>query len=185
MDPSGFVLKELGMLFELIAAVVTGVALAGLAMALRWLSRGYFAKWIVPVFAGLGMLGYSVWSEYSWFERTNIAMPGIAVAWKNEDRAFWRPWSYVEPVTTRFTALDMRNAKRHPQQSGLVMVDVLLVARWQPISAVKVVYDCTGFRRADMLDQNVSIAADGALVGAEWKAVPADDAALKIACSAG
>jgi hypothetical protein len=173
------------MLFELIAAVVTGVALAGVAMGLRWLSRGYLAKWIVPAMAGIGMLGYSVWSEYSWFERMKNTLPGIAVTWQNEDQAFWRPWSYIEPVTNRFTALDMGNAKRHPNQTGLVMVDVLLLARWQPLSAVKVVYDCAGLRRADMLDQTVSIAADGALVGAEWKPVPADDAALKTACSLG
>ena len=71
------------MLFELIAAVVTGVALAGVAMLLRWLSRGLLPKWIVPTMAGLGMLGYSIWSEYSWFDRMNLALPGIEVSWKN------------------------------------------------------------------------------------------------------
>lgn len=173
------------MLFELIAAVVAGVALAGIAMLLRWLSRGLLPKWIVPVTAGLGMLGYSVWSEYSWFDRMNVALPGTAVSWKNEQTAFWRPWSYVEPVTTRFTAVDLKTAKRHPNQAGLVMVDVLLVGRWQPITRVKVVYDCPNTQRADLVDGSVSIAEDGSLVGADWVKVDAADPALKIACTTG
>lgn len=173
------------MLFELIAAVVSGVALAGVAMLLRWLSRGLLPKWIVPMMAGLGMLSYSIWSEYSWFDRMNLALPGIVVSWKNEQTAFWRPWSYIEPVTTRFTAVDLKAAKRHPNQPGLVMVDLLLLARWQPVTPVKVVFDCTNARRADLVDGNVSIADDGSLVGADWVKLDAEDAALKIACTTG
>jgi hypothetical protein len=172
------------MLFELIAAVVSGVALAGVAMLLRWLSRGLLPKWIVPVMAGLGMLSYSIWSEYSWFDRMNLALPGIVASWKNEQTAFWRPWSYIEPVTTRFTAVDLKTAKRHPNQPGLVMVDILLLARWQPVTPVKVVFDCQNARRADLIDGNVSIADDGRLVGAEWVTLDAQDPALKIACTA-
>jgi hypothetical protein len=115
----------------------------------------------------------------------NIALPGIAVSWKNEQTAFWRPWSYIEPVTTRFTALDVKGAKRHPNQPGLVMVDVLLVARWQPVTPVKVVYDCQNAQRADLVTPEITIADDGSLQGAEWSKVEPADAALKIACSAG
>ena len=173
------------MLFELIAAVVAGVALAGVALFLRWLSRGLLPKWIVPATAGVGMLCYSIWSEYSWFDRMNLALPGIVVSWKNEQTAFWRPWSYYQPVTTRFTAVDLKAAKRNPNQPGLVMVDILLVARWQPVKPVKVVYDCPNAQRADLIDPSVSIADDGGLVGAEWRKVEPDDPAMKIACSAG
>lgn len=173
------------MLFELIAAVVSGVALAGVAMLLRWLSRGLLPKWIVPVMAGLGMLSYSIWSEYSWFDRMNLALPGIVASWKNEQTAFWRPWSYIKPVTTRFTAVDLKSAKRNPNQPGLVMIDILLLARWQPVTPVKVVFDCQNARRADLVDGKVSIADDGSLVGADWTKVEPDDAAMKIACSAG
>ncbi|MFN3459348.1 MAG: hypothetical protein ACK4Z8_17360, partial [Novosphingobium sp.] len=94
-------------------------------------------------------------------------------------------WSYVEPVTTRFTAVDLKTAKRHPNQAGLVMVDVLLVGRWQPITRVKVVYDCPNTQRADLVDGSVSIAEDGSLVGADWVKVDAADPALKIACTTG
>ncbi|GEO86147.1 MULTISPECIES: hypothetical protein [Alphaproteobacteria] len=171
------------MLFELIAAVVAGVAVAGLAMGMRWLSRGLLPKWIVPAAAGLGMLSYAIWSEYSWFTRLTETQPeGVVVAWHNEESSFWRPWSYYKPVVTRFTAVDMRSVQRHPNLPDQVMVDVILAARWQRAARVKVVFDCAGGRRADLVGANVSVADDGSIVGATWTALPADDPVLAVAC---
>src|SRR5690606_34910815 len=153
-------LKDGPMLFELLAAVFAGLALAGIAMSLRWISRQRLPKWIVPVAAGSGMLLYSVWSEYSWLDRTVNSMPSVAVAWQSEDRAPWRPWSYVKPLSLRFTGVDRSSVQRHPAQPGQVMVDLVFAARWQPLARVKVVYDCNGHRRADVLDQPIEIAPD-------------------------
>ncbi|QFI68219.1 hypothetical protein [Sinorhizobium alkalisoli] len=171
------------MLFEFIAALVAGVALAGIMMLIRWMSRGRLPRWVVPAAAGIGMLSYAVWSEYSWFARaTNALPPGTVVTWKNESRSFWRPWSYYAPVVNRFTAVDVAHAQRHPNQPGLVMADLLFSARWKSPARMKTVFDCNGNRRGDLLGENVSVAEDGAIVGADWVAVPADDPALQAAC---
>lgn len=171
------------MLFEFIAAVVAGVALGGISMLLRWASRGLLPRWIVPAAAGVGMLCYAVWSEYSWFTRAANAMPaGTVVTWKNEARSFWRPWSYYAPVVDRFAAVDLAHAQRHPDHPGVVIVDLLLSARWQVPARVKVVFDCNGKRRGDLTGENVSIAEDGSIVGANWVSVPEDDPALKAVC---
>ena len=171
------------MLYELIAAIVTGVALAGIAMALRHLSRGLLPKWIVPAAAGIGILGFSVWSEYSWFSRSLAAQPeGVMAAWHNEESAPWRPWSYVAPVVTRYTAVDTRTAQRHPDFPDQVIVDLLLAARWQPGTLVKVAFDCAAHKRADLVGGGVSIAESGELTGASWRALEPDDAVLNAAC---
>ena len=171
------------MIFELIAAVVAGVAVAGLALGLRWISRGLLPKWIVPAAAGLGMLSYAIWSEYSWFERNVATQPeGVVVAWNNEQRSLLRPWSYYKPVVTRYSAVDMRTVQRHPNQPDQVMVDILLAARWQSAARIKVLFDCAGRRRADLLGDQVKIAEDGTVSGVPWTALPADDHLLEIAC---
>lgn len=171
------------MLFEFIAAVVAGVALAGIMMLIRWISRGRLPKWLIPAAAGLGMLSYAIWSEYSWFTRaTNAMPPETVVTWKNEARSFWRPWSYYTPVIDRFTAVDVAHAQRHPGHPGLVMTDLLLSARWAAQARVKVVFDCNANRRADLMGEGVSVAADGSITGAKWVEVPADDPALRAAC---
>lgn len=171
------------MFFELIAAVVAGVAVAGVAMGLRWVSRGLLPKWIVPAAAGLGMLSYAIWSEYSWFERNVAAQPaGVIVAWNNEQRSFWRPWSYYRPVVTRYSAVDTRTEQRHPNLPDQVMVDLLLVARWQPTARIKVLFDCAGGRRADIMGEDVRVAEDGTISGVTWTDLPPGDPLLDIAC---
>lgn len=173
------------MLFELIAAVVAGVAVAGIVSGLRWASRGLLPKWLVPAAGGLAMIVYAVWSEYTWFDRmTNILPRGVAVIWKNEDQSFWRPWSYYKPVINRFTAVDVPGAKRHPAHPDQVMIDVVLAARWRTNTVVKTVYDCANGQRADLVGDAVKIADDGAISGAEWVRVAADDPGMIAACAA-
>ncbi|QLF68746.1 hypothetical protein FE840_003825 [Peteryoungia desertarenae] len=172
------------MLFEFIAAVVSAVAVAGIAMTLRFITRYRLPKWIVPASAGLGMLSYTIWSEYSWFDRVTQAMPPeVTVAWSNGAEDFWRPWSYYKPVINRFTAVDMRTAQTHPNHPGQVMVDLVLAARWQQSARLKVVFDCPGARRADLLGSDVSVADDGTITGADWINVGPDDPTLRAACA--
>ncbi|MCO5733099.1 hypothetical protein [Rhizobium sp. SSA_523] len=171
------------MLFELIAVIVVGVAMAGIAMTLRFVSRQTVPRWVVPVFAGLGMIAYTVWSEYSWFSRVSTALPAeVPVAWHNEDAAFWRPWSYIVPVTTRFTAVDQRTTQRNDAFPDQVMIDVILAARWQQSARVKVVFDCAANRRADLVGRNVSISPNGEIIGADWISLGPDDPVLRTAC---
>ena len=171
------------MLFELIAAVVAGVAVAGFAMSLRWISRGWLPKWIVPATAGIGMISYAIWSEYSWFDRMRNSFPqSVTVTWSNTESAGWRPWSYVRPLTTRFTGVETSTARRHPEQPGQVMVSLILAARWQQTTVIKVVFDCNNHRRADLVDDDVAIAADGTVSNARWIDLPADDPNLQVAC---
>ena len=172
------------MLFEFIAAVVSAVAVAGIAMTLRFITRYRLPKWIVPASAGLGMLSYAIWSEYSWFDRVTQALPPeVVVAWSNAEADFWRPWSSYKPVINRFTAVDRRTAQSHPNHPGQVMVDLILAARWQQSARLKVVFDCLGSRRADLLGNDVSVAEDGAIIGADWVNVGADDPTLMAACA--
>lgn len=174
------------MLFELIAAVVAGVAVAGIASGLRWMSRGLLPKWIVPAAGGIAMFTYAVWSEYTWFDRLTNAMPrGVVVTWKNTDQSFWRPWSYYRPVINRFTAVDVSGARRHPQQPDQVMVDVVLSARWRTSIVVKTVFDCANARRVDLIGEAVTIADDGAIAGADWVGLSADDPVLVAVCAGG
>jgi len=48
------------MFWHLIAAIVAGVAGAGIGLLLRSLTRKRLPKWIIPVCAGLGMLSYTI-----------------------------------------------------------------------------------------------------------------------------
>ncbi|MHB1371312.1 MAG: hypothetical protein ACYCW7_14085, partial [Pseudomonadaceae bacterium] len=63
------------MFWHLIAAVAAALAGAGIALVLRSLSGKRLPAWIIPVFAGLGMFGYTIYYEYTWFETSQARLP--------------------------------------------------------------------------------------------------------------
>ena len=95
------------MIWHLIAAVFAGLGAAGVALLLRFLSGKRLPRWIVPVFAGLGMLGYQIHNEYSWLDHKRLQLPESAqVVTTEKEATFWRPWTYLFPMTTAFTVVD-------------------------------------------------------------------------------
>ena len=170
------------MLLEFIAIVSGGLGLAGLAMMLNFLVGKRLPGWTVPAAAGAGMLAMAIWLEYSWLERTPSAYPdGIVIASTNQTRSWYRPWTYVVPLTNRLIAIDQRFDKRNPAHPDMVLTNVLLAGRWEPTRQFGAMFDCAGHRRADLLDQ-VVFSDDGALANANWQSLAADDPVLRAAC---
>ncbi len=170
------------MLFELFAALAAGFCLAGLALTLRWLLRGKIPAWLVPAAAGLGMLSYAVWSEYSWADRVRATLPPTAeVLSSNEIQVWYRPWTYAVPQVNRLIAVDRAEFKRNPEHPGKVLASVILMGRWEPTRRVGAMVDCGARRRADLLD-GVRFDEAGDLVDARWIDLPEDDPLLAAAC---
>lgn len=171
------------MLFDLIAAVAAGFCLAGLALSLRWLLRGRAPVWLVPAAAGLGMLSYALWSEYSWLQRAEASLPaGVVVASSHEIRAWYRPWTLIWPQADRLIAVDRRSERRNEALPGYVLSSVILMGRWEPTRQVGVMFDCAGARRADLVD-GVRFDDSGAPLGARWIQLDREDPVLRRACN--
>ncbi len=140
-------------------------------------------RWMLPVLIGSSMIGYSIWNEYSWFNRiTSQLPPAVAVVGQGQRSDAWAPWTYVWPVTTRFIAMDTRHRVMSSQHPGLVVTELLLVERWQPTRRVQLAFDCHNRKRAELLG-DARIEADGSLEGSRWQAVTPDDPMLRAACS--
>lgn len=101
------------MFWNLVATVFAGLGAAGIAFGIRSLTQKRAPKWIVPVFAGVGMMSYQVYIEYTWFEHMQSRMPSeTVVVSTEEEQVFWRPWSYLAPQITSFTVLDKSSIVR-------------------------------------------------------------------------
>lgn len=95
------------MIWHLIAAVFAGLGAAGIGLLLRLASGKRLPKWIIPAFAGLGMLGYQIHYEYNWFEHKRSQLPATAeVVDTRQDSMPWRPWTYFYPMTVSFSVVD-------------------------------------------------------------------------------
>lgn len=156
------------MVLEILAAVIAAFAMAGIGLLARKLTRQRLPGWIVPAAAGLGMIGYAIWSEYSWYPRNLANLPeGIAVLRAEAGPSGLRLWTLVAPVTLSFVAMDLRAGTQHPTNAGLRMVPVYAFSRWKPIEDLAMVFDCAAGGQV-VLQDGMEITRDGVLTGAEW-----------------
>ena len=173
------------MWIDLLAMAAVGILTACLIYILRRSAkqRGRaWPRWILPATIGAGMIGYSIWNEYTWYDRVTSSLPAsVAIMGHGERSAPWAPWTYVWPVTVRFIAMDAHNRVESQQRPGLYVTELLLVERWQPTHRVPVAFDCLNGQRADLL-RGASVDAHGSLDGAKWHAMDPDSPMLQVAC---
>ncbi|SPH16859.1 hypothetical protein DEA8626_00373 [Defluviimonas aquaemixtae] len=173
------------MLIFFISTVAAGFAAAGVVMLLNRLSGRRLPKWAIPAAAGLAMVAYAIWNEYSWAERNRATLPDTAVVtFENARSDLWRPWTFVAPVTTRMAILDRGPEADLPADPGPGMrhAQLYLMERWKPIYRLIVLFDCASARRLDAAAGEAS-AAD--LAVADWIQLDPDDPALRAACEGG
>jgi hypothetical protein len=171
------------MIWEFIGAIVVAIGAGGVAHLIGRLVGERMPAWSVPAGAGLGMIGFVIYMEYTWAGRIIEQLPPeVTVASRNESTAWFRPWTYVWPFTNRMIVVDHRQDRRNPEHPHLLMTSVVLFGRWEPVRPVPVVFDCAEGRRAD-LRAGVEIAEDGRLEGATWLRLPPDDPLLRAACA--
>lgn len=114
------------MIWHLIAAIAAALAGAGVALLLRNLTRNRLPKWIIPVFAGLGMLSYTIHYEYTWFETKEARLPeGSVIVRSDEGHMLWRPWTLMFPMPLSYTVLDRNNAQIEATSQGRIARFVL------------------------------------------------------------
>lgn len=114
------------MIWTMIAIVFSGLGAGGIAVLMRKLSRNKLPKWIIPVFAGIGMLAYQISYEYSWFDHQMERQPEAARVVSTETgEIFWRPWTYYFPMITAFTVIDSDNIVKN-QVEGSELAQFIL-----------------------------------------------------------
>lgn len=173
------------MFVELIATFVAGVAGAGLVMLVNRVFKGRLPRWLTPVVAGAAMLLTTISNEYGWYARTKQSLPkGIVVAHTVENRAVYRPWTYVKPFVERFVAVDTATVRTHPGQPGVRLADTYYFGRWSPVNKLAVLTDCTAGRRAALAD-GISFEGGGTVSGVNWVVVSSADPIVSMVCGAG
>ncbi|KKO44240.1 hypothetical protein WG68_16510 [Arsukibacterium ikkense] len=171
------------MLWELIATIFAGLGAAGIALTIRFISRKKAPRWLIPVFAAIGMLGFQVQSEYNWYQHQAGLLPeGVVVVRTVEQQAPWRPWSYVYPQTLRFIAADIANAAPNQRNNAIWLVDLYFFERRLSAKRVPQVVHCQQQARADFTEQLV-IPAPGVAIGSGWQKLANNDPLIVALCS--
>lgn len=172
------------MALELIGSLFVAGALGLFVWALRRRFSG-LPKWLVPFSAGLGMIGATVWLEYTWFDRVSAQLPpGFQVVDAEAMASPLRPWTYLVPLTERFSAIDISKRARHPQVDTLVTAQVFGFARWQNPQNTLMVFDCAANRKTPVVE-GMMIDEAGVVTGAAWVTTEAGNELHEAACVKG
>lgn len=141
------------MLFEFIATIAAGFGMAGVALIITHLSKlagKKSPKWLIPLFGAIGIFGFQIHQEYSWFDQQVAQLPeGVKVVKKVEESTWFRPWSYVKPQTFRFMAADSGQARSNANNADVYLVNLYLFERRRSVQQVPQVIDCAAPARAD------------------------------------
>jgi len=170
------------MIWTLIGTLMVGVGAASVVYvvlrALRWPVPG----WVLPAAAGAGMLGFHLWSDYAWADRTAAELPDhVVVAERYTSRSMLQPWTYLVAKVDRFAAVDTAAIRYHPAVDDMVMATVHLVTRWYPTVTTRQLYDCETPRRAD-IGADFAVDEEGRPIDPDWVALPPDDPIRSVAC---
>ncbi|WP_170381421.1 hypothetical protein [Ruegeria atlantica] len=170
------------MFLELIGTIFAGFAFAGVVMVLNKLTGGRLPRWTAPVAAGLGMIGMTIASEYSWYDRTVETLPeGMEIVQEVESKAIYRPWTYAVPFVNRFAAIDTASVRTNEQVPEQRLVEMYFFGRWSPISKLPIAVDCAANKRASLAD-GAEFGDDGQLLNADWLNVNAQDPIIEATC---
>ena len=170
--------------FTLLGAVVLGLAVAGVLMLAARLFKLNVPRWTLPTAAGLAVIAYIVWSDYTWFRRTaGVLPPGIEVAAGYGTSSTIRPWTLVKAPVERFVAVDANGVRTNPKAPGYALAVVYFLQRYLPTAQATQLYDCTAPRRAD-LGASVELRDDGLPPDDAWVKVAPDDAVRRTVCAA-
>lgn len=131
------------MIWELLATIFAGLGAAGLVMAFRAIFKK-LPKWLIPAGAGLGMLFFQVYNEYSWYPHTKSQLPtGTVVIIAVEKKPFYKPWAQIYPQTTQFIALDQNSVQTPSQNPQWRLAQLYFFQRHMSAHHLPVIVDCT------------------------------------------
>lgn len=171
------------MLLELVATLFAGLGAAGIALFGRMITAKRLPRWTIPVFAAAGMLGFQIYSEYSWFDHQKSLLPENVVVVKAVSETFaWKPWTYLYPQTVRFMALDTGSAAANQINPALVLADLYMFERRRSAQRIPQVFHCEQGARAS-LTADLHIPAPAETLNQQWLRLPSDDPLLTLACA--
>lgn len=167
------------MLYEFIATIAAGFALAGVALLMQHLAKlakKKTPKWLVPIFAGIGMLFFQIHQEYHWYDQQTTSLPERMVVVKTiEDSAWFRPWTYLKPQTIRFMAVDKGNIQIYNDKPHIKLINLYLFERRMSTKTIPQLIDCQQKTRANSL-QDLEVSAN-------WIKLTDTDELIKAICS--
>lgn len=121
--------------------------------------------------AAAGMLAYSVYDEYTWYERSTASLPNrLQVVRSYATSMPYQPWTYLAPRIYRFDAVDLGSRRANPKAPDLALIRLLRVTRNTSSEDVSAILDCPGSRYVEV-DKNTQFSESGVPIDPDWQSL--------------
>ncbi|WP_366653865.1 hypothetical protein [Fodinicurvata sp. EGI_FJ10296] len=141
------------MLLTILSTVSIGIVAAILVIAFRRMVAKPTAGWLPIIGAGIAMLVFHVWTDYTWFRSVARTLPASVIVVETATGASpFEPWTLIAPPVKRFAAVDRATIVRPADSPSLAVVDVMLVQRFGSMVLQRQIYDCVNPQRLDAVE---------------------------------
>ena len=172
------------MLVHLITAFAVTAVVVILTWAVYRTLKRPMPRSLIPIMIGGTVIAYGIYSEYSWESRTMEQLPAsVEVINTFAGKSAFSPWAYIIPRTDRLSLVDTNAMRRNPEYPDYVMLDLLLMQRFNPVRQVRQLVDCRQSRRADVKSDPV-FDSEGLPENLQWETLQEGHRLVEVACSA-
>lgn len=171
------------MFLGLVAAVVGGASLAAALLIISKITRIEMPRWIYPAAAGVGMIGLTVYTEYTWFSNARAELPAdVEVVETFSRTSVLQPWTFISPRVDRFMAVDHGSVRLNPTVDEVFLIDVYLMERLNPTLQATQFINC-GTASRMLVGDATEFTEDGLPADEEWVPLGEDDPLVLSVCS--
>lgn len=165
------------MIWEWIATLFAGLGAAGIILGLKLFIKK-MPKWAVPAGAGLGMILFQVYSEYTWYGHTRSLLPqGTEIVAEIPETAFYKPWSYLKPQVLKFVAVDTAKTLPVNSDNQIIQANLYFFERRMSANTWPVLIDC-----GKKLQANVKHVENGIPQPDSWSRTPYTEKIAEAVC---
>lgn len=171
------------MLLTLVGAIVLAVAVVGtIALTFRVLKKPV-PRGVMPLAAGIAMVGFMAWNENSWFDRTVADLPDtFEVVATGEFSNFIQPWTLIWPRTSRFIAIDTAGIITNETNPDIKAAELVIAERYTPTRVRPQLINCATKEATD-ISADTELDDAGLPIGATWFSIEDQNEFLDAVCS--
>lgn len=157
------------MFIHLLATLAMGAIGAGVVFVIARTFSTKAPRVAYPLAIAIGMLSYSIYDEYSWYDRSSGTMPTRYKIVRTYATSMpYQPWTYLVPRTYKYDALDLASPHSNPNASDLKLVRLTRVTRNTSSVTINAILDCANDRFTEV-DANTKFADTGLPIEADWQ----------------
>lgn len=157
------------MIINLLVTLAMGGIAAGtvylIARPFGWKPQGV----VYLIAAAAGMLAYSIYDEYTWYERSTASLPNhFQVVRSYATSMPYQPWTYLKPRIYRFDAVDLRSRRANPDAPDLALIRLLRVTRNTSTEDISAILDCPNSRYVEV-GEDTRFSESGVPIDPDWQ----------------